>query len=63
MKTGYKVGDAMTTKPVTVSQETTLQECANLMLEHHVGSLLVRDNGSILGIITEQDMVRKGMAA
>jgi signal-transduction protein with cAMP-binding, CBS, and nucleotidyltransferase domain len=62
MKTGYKVGDAMTMHPVTIQKETTLQECAKLMSDKHVGSLLVEDKGKIAGIITEQDMVRKAMA-
>lgn len=62
MQTGYKVRDAMTLHPVTVTEETTLQECAKLMSEKHVGSLLVEEKGRIVGIITEQDMVRKAMA-
>jgi len=63
MKTGYKVGDCMTIHPVTVKKETTLKECADLMKDKHVGSLLVDEKGKVVGIVTEQDMVRKGMAA
>jgi signal-transduction protein with cAMP-binding, CBS, and nucleotidyltransferase domain len=64
MKTGYKVGDCMTIHPVTVKKESTLKECADLMRDKHVGSLLVEDDkGKIMGIVTEQDMVRRGMAA
>lgn len=62
MKTGYKVGDCMTIHPVTVPKTTTLVDCANLMSDKHVGSLLVEDKGKIVGIVTEQDMVRKGIA-
>ncbi len=62
MKTGYKVGDAMTKKPVTVSEEITLKKCAEIMTERHVGSLLVEKKGKVVGIITEQDMVRRAMA-
>jgi len=62
MKTGYKVGDAMTIHPVTVRKETTLKECADIMAEKHVGSLLIEEKGKIVGIVTEQDMVRKAMA-
>ncbi|MCK4521114.1 MAG: CBS domain-containing protein [Nanoarchaeota archaeon] len=61
MKTGYKVADAMTTKPVTVSPDTTLMECGKIMEEKHVGALIVKDNENI-GIITEQDIVRKAVA-
>jgi CBS domain-containing protein len=62
MKTGYKVGDAMTMHPVTIRKETTLLECAKIMSEKHVGSLLIEEKDKVVGIITEQDMVRKGMA-
>ena len=62
MKTGYKVGDCMTMHPVTVQKETTLKQCADIMADKHVGSLLVEDKGKIAGIVTEQDMVRKGIA-
>lgn len=62
MKTGYKVGDAMTLNPVKVSKDITLKECAEIMREKHVGSLLVEEKGKIVGLITEQDMVRKAMA-
>ena len=41
MKTGYKVGDAMTINPITVSPDTSLKKCAEIMEQKHVGSLLV----------------------
>ena len=63
MKTGYKVADCMTIHPITIKKDSNLKECANLMKEKHVGSLLVEDKGKVIGIVTEQDMVRKGMAA
>jgi signal-transduction protein with cAMP-binding, CBS, and nucleotidyltransferase domain len=62
MKTGYKVGDCMTIQPVTVQKTTSLKDCASLMADKHVGSLLVEEKGKIVGIVTEQDMVRKGIA-
>lgn len=62
MKTGIKVGDAMTRQPFYVTSKTTLAECAHLMREKGVGSLLVKDENDLRGILTEQDIVRKGMA-
>ena len=62
MKTGYKVYDCMTTKPVSVSSDSTLEQCAKVMSEHHVGALVIKDNGSSLGLITEQDIVRNVIA-
>jgi len=61
MKTGIKVGDAMTFNPITVPPTATLKECAQLMEAKHVGSLVIKENGQLLGIATEQDLVRKGL--
>lgn len=62
MKTGYEVGDCMTIHPISVSKDMTLAECARLMKENHVGSLLVLEKGNLIGLVTEQDLVRKAMA-
>ena len=61
MKTGYKVCDAMTKKPITVSPDVSIQECAKIMSDMHVGSLIVKDKENLVGIITEQDIVRKSV--
>lgn len=62
METGVKVCDAMTHRPVSVRSSMTLAECAMLMKDKRVGSLLVRDDGNLLGILTETDIVRKAVA-
>ena len=59
MKTGYKVYDCMTTKPISVSSDATLQNCAKAMSKNHVGALVIKDNHQSKGLITEQDIVRK----
>jgi len=51
----------MTKHPITVPPGTNLQTCAQVMLDHHVGSLLVKDGPGVVGIITEQDIVRKAV--
>ena len=61
MKSGYKVADAMTINPVSVSGNATVLACAKLMSEKHVGAVVVKDWNS-LGILTEQDIVRKAVA-
>jgi len=61
--TGYTVADAMTHEPVTISPNKTLREAAKIMAKEHVGSLLVKEADSIIGILTEQDVVRKGVAS
>jgi CBS domain-containing protein len=62
MKTGYKVCDAMTREPITVEPETSICDCAKVMKKKHVGGLLVTKGKKLLGIITEQDIVRKAVA-
>ncbi len=62
MRTGFKVCDAMTKKPVTVDNSLTLEQCAKMMESNHVGALLVKDDGKLLGLLTEQDIVRKAIA-
>ena len=62
LKTGFKVSDAMTEQPVTISSNLTLKEAASLMAKKHVGSLIIKEKGKVQGIMTEKDMVRKGIA-
>lgn len=61
MKTGIKVSEAMTQHPITVPPGTNLKTCAQVMLDHHVGSLLIKDGPGVVGILTEQDIVRKAV--
>ncbi len=62
IKTGYKVSDAMTHKPISVGPDITIAECSKVMLKNHVGSLLIMTQGKLQGMITEQDIVRKVIA-
>ncbi len=62
MKTGISVGDAMTTKPVCVTPDKTVQYCAQLMIKKKVGSLLVVKGNKLQGIITEKDIVKQIVA-
>lgn len=62
MKTGIKAGDAMTRLPVLVSPKSSIKECAILMKDKRVGSLIISENQAIRGIVTESDMVRKALA-
>lgn len=45
-----------------VSPGACVREAIRLMSEHNVGSLLVTENGRLLGIFTERDAVRRIMA-
>lgn len=58
MKTGIKVIDAMTKQPIDISPQSTVIECTRLMLDRHVGSLLIKEGEKLLGFLTERDLVR-----
>lgn len=46
----------------SISPDATLLEAAQLMREAKVGALLVQAQGEYCGVISESDLVRKGMA-
>lgn len=47
-----------------VKESTTVIECARLMKEIHVAAMIVVDDqGKLIGIITERDMVQRVLAA
>ena len=47
--------------PVTVPPECTIEEAARLMGSHGVGSLLVAYGGELEGIVTDRDIVVRGI--
>lgn len=55
-----KVREIMTEPVLTVTQDRTLEEVANKMLNNRVGGLpVVDDNGKIVGMVTESDFSAK----
>ncbi len=52
------VGDVMQTNLVTAEPSSTVAEAATIMGERHVGSTLVMEDGKLVGIFTERDIVR-----
>ena len=52
----------MATTLVTIRSEASLLSAAQLMGEKRMGSLLTIEAGEIVGIVTERDLVRKGLA-
>lgn len=62
MKTGINVSDAMTKKPVIISPEASVIECAKLMIKNKVGGLIVKEKDDFVGMVTEKDLVEKVIA-
>ncbi|MFH2028682.1 MAG: CBS domain-containing protein [Nanoarchaeota archaeon] len=52
----------MTEKPIFLKSDDSLHYCAEEMAKHHVGAIVVKDDSDILGVLTEQDIVRKILA-
>jgi acetoin utilization protein AcuB len=52
-----KVESVMTADPRTVSPDTDLKDAAKLILELKVGGLPVVENGRLVGIIAETDLI------
>lgn len=53
----------MRTTIQTIASERTVLEAAQIMAEKRIGSLFVLEAGEMVGIVTETDMVRKGIAS
>ena len=52
------VGSVMTKTVITVDPERDAQNAARLMLDHKIGALPVMDGGTLVGIMTESDVLR-----
>ena len=46
----------------TISPSASLCDAAKMMREMRVGALFVKESGNYIGVISETDLVRKGMA-
>ena len=55
-----KVKDIMTEPVITISEDTSLQEVAQIMIEHRIGGLpVINESGELTGIVTESDFTAK----
>ncbi len=52
-----KVGDIMTQYPITSSPDITLLDCAKQMVKKGTGSMILKENGKIAGIVTQDDIL------
>jgi CBS domain-containing protein len=60
------IGDILAVKGdhvLSIGPGATALDAATLMNEHKVGSLLVMDEGRLIGIITERDMLQRVLVA
>lgn len=57
-----KVSDVMTNAPATVDVGTSVQQAAQLMRDRDVGDLVVTDDNGVCGVVTDRDLVVRGLA-
>jgi len=62
MMTGLSVIDVMTKKPIRIPKNLTVRECARIMRDKDVGSILVVEGEDLLGLITESHIVERVVA-
>ena len=60
--THKQIRDVMTSNPRTIAPSTTAQEAARLMRDEDVGPIPIVDNGSVVGILTDRDIVLRVVA-
>jgi CBS domain-containing protein len=58
-----KVRELMTKQPTTVQPDATLGQVATLMKQEDCGSIPVVEGGRLVGIVTDRDIVVRGVAA
>ncbi|PIP72162.1 MAG: hypothetical protein COW89_07980 [Nitrospinae bacterium CG22_combo_CG10-13_8_21_14_all_47_10] len=54
-----EIGDYMISPVLSIDRESSVQEAAQFMEAHNIGSLLVREFDEYVGIVTETDLARK----
>jgi acetoin utilization protein AcuB len=50
------VDEVMTRKPITVTEDTPIEDAAALMMDHHIGALPVMRGQQLVGIVSETDL-------
>jgi CBS domain-containing protein len=59
---GQSIREVMTPNPQTVQADATLADAAREMKQDDIGAVLVKDNGSVSGILTDRDIVVRAIA-
>lgn len=57
-----EIGDFMSSPILTVDSESTVQEAAQFMHLHNIGSVIVNKFDKPVGIVTEKDLTQKVVA-
>ena len=55
---GVNISQVMSSPPVSIGPEASVQEAARVMAERKIGCLPVIEDGKLAGIVTETDLLR-----
>lgn len=58
----HTVADVMTPAPTAVDASDSVQAAARAMAAEDVGALVVRSDAKVVGIVTDRDLVVRGLA-
>ncbi|MHC4125152.1 MAG: CBS domain-containing protein [Planctomycetota bacterium] len=61
-RTWLEVADAMSKDVATISSDKTVVSAAKVMAEVNISCIIVKDNGTLTGIVTETDLLKRGVA-
>ncbi|POM23855.1 Hypoxic response protein 1 [Actinomadura rubteroloni] len=57
-----QIRDIMTESPLCVQPDTVVTDIAGKMRDQDVGAVLVTDDGELLGVVTDRDLVTRFLA-
>ncbi|MER7540815.1 CBS domain-containing protein [Streptomyces sp. NPDC097704] len=57
-----KIRDIMTENPITIGEQITVHDTAIRMRDADIGDVLVTDDGHLLGLVTDRDLVVRALA-
>lgn len=57
------VREVMTADPVHVPEEMNIMQVAEIMRDRDIGDVIVTNGSSVVGIVTDRDLVVRGLAS
>lgn len=57
-----KISEVMTPEPIVLPLDATLAEAARIMRDQGIGDVLVSSDGTLCGMVTDRDIVVRGVA-
>jgi len=52
------VNDTMKTPAIWTEADVTIKEAASIMMENNIGSLIIKENNKVIGIVTRTDLIK-----